>query len=252
MRLLTNTITLLNNCQDALEQGTSVSFQQSWSAANSTSLWQCNSQAWMSESKMSKAGQCWQRACMLSQLSWDKRTTGLKKKNLILPKRSKPFCVQSPEQESEEGQTRYESLLVNAETKGEGWERDWDEAVSWWLRDFPWAVNQTLTEHILCILTSSPSMAVIFISKQCLADLASGKRWRQGGTQSNTYSATVCPLLHLLCSALSLLRSPLLVWNHTRLLEVWSVYSKCGQRKEWRKKREKDRLGFNPPISCTF
>lgn len=128
------------------------------------------------------------------------------------------------------------------------------QAVSWWLRDFPWAVNLTLMEHILCILTNNPSMAGIFISKQCLANLASGKRLREGGTQSNTYSATVRPLLHLVFSALSLFLSPLLVWNQTLLREVWSVYSKCGQREreEWRKKREKDRWGFHPPISCTF
>lgn len=116
------------------------------------------------------------------------------------------------------------------------------QAVSWWLRDFPWAVNQTLMEHILCILTNSPSMAVIFISQQCLANLASGKRWREGGTRSNTYSATIRPLLHLLFSALSLLLSPLLVWNQT-LLQVCTV-SVDREREEWRKKRGKRQIRF--------
>lgn len=48
-----------------------------------TTLWLWSSQAWMSKSNMSKAGQCWQRANMLSQLSWDKRTRRWKKYELL-------------------------------------------------------------------------------------------------------------------------------------------------------------------------
>lgn len=66
-----------------------------------------------------------------SQLSWDKRTR--RWKNLILSKRSKPFCLQSPEQESEEGQTRYESLTVNADTEGEVWEGDKETNTNYFL-----------------------------------------------------------------------------------------------------------------------
>lgn len=59
-------LTQISNYQGTFKQGPQVLFQQSQSAATSTNLWLWK--AWMSESKMSKAGQCWQRANVLSQL----------------------------------------------------------------------------------------------------------------------------------------------------------------------------------------
>lgn len=123
--LLTNTPLPSRDCQVALEQGTSALLQQSWSAAKSGSLRQCNSLPWMSEDKLSKAVRAEKENSCSVNLCGIKEQE--KKKNHIILNQWKHACLKSPEQESKEGKTRYVSLAICAETVGWGVETDKDK-----------------------------------------------------------------------------------------------------------------------------